>query len=377
MRPKIALINTPKKQLIFLFFSWVILQTTLFFQNGIVTHLEAEKYINEALFFINNGRFSTGNFYLYSTEIFLIVVAIKLKTGYILVVIVQWILNLFATYMFYKMALQFLKKDILALIATFIFIINIPYQVYNSFLFTESIFYSLTIIYSGFLLHLKSLRKKNIIMVVLFLLLLSVTRPTGILFFGATAIYIFFKFLNKWTVLQKTLLISISMLLFILIVNSMMQSGGELNLMLPFIKENIICGVNTTAYADIVILDNNASLYGLFYYIAHNPLHFLELAWLKTISFFGLIRSYYSIPHNLFLILFYFPFYVMTIFGIRNKLRNGKKDLLFFISIIFLYWFTTVLTCDDWHDRFFLTISPFLFLLGMSMFSGSSKKEPA
>jgi hypothetical protein len=156
-----------------------------------------------------------------------------------------------------------------------------------------------------------------------------------------------------------------------------MQSGGELNLMLPFIKENIICGVNTTAYADIVILDNNASLYGLFYYIAHNPLHFLELAWLKTISFFGLIRSYYSIPHNLFLILFYYPFYVMTIFGIRNKLRNGKKDLLFFISIIFLYWFTTVLTCDDWHDRFFLTISPFLFLLGMSMFSGSSKKEPA
>ena len=377
MAAKIALINTTKKQLLFLFCTWSIVQLILFNRNGIVTNLEAKKYINEAFFFIDNGRFSTRNFYLYSTEIFLILTAIKLKTGYILVVIIQWILNLLATYMFYKLAIQFLKKNSLATIATFIFIINIPYQIYNSFLFTESIFYSLTIIYTGYLLTLKTLNKRNTILLLLFLVLLSITRPTGILFFGATSIYVFFRFLNHWTILQKTVLISTSLVLFIFLVNSMMQSGGELNLMLPFIKENIICGVNTTTQDDIAILPNDTSLYGLLYYITHNTSHFLKLAWYKTLSFFGIIRSYYSFSHNVFLAVFYYPFYLMVISGIRNKRIAGKKESLFFITIILLYWFTSVLTCDDWHGRFFLTISPFLFLIGLHLFAVCSKKEPA
>ena len=375
MVTKIALLNTTKKQFLFLFCTWAIVQTILFIQNGIVTDLEAKKYINEAAFFINNGHFSTSNFYLYSTQIFLIVTAIKLKAGYILVIIIQWMLNLLATYMFYKLAIQFLGKNMLATIATFIFIINIPYQVYNSFLFTESIFYSLTIIYTSYLLSLRILNKKNVILVLLLMVLLCITRPTGILFFGATAIYLFFRFLNHWTIAQKSILIFVSLLLFVITVNSMMQSGGELNLMLPFVKENIICGVDTINHADIIILQNDTSLYGLFYYILHNAGHFFELAWLKTVSFFSMIRSYYSFPHNLLLILFYYPFYLMAILGIRKTFRHKKT--LFFISIIFLYWFTTVLTCDDWHGRFFLTISPLLFLLGLGIFSSHTKKEPA
>lgn len=364
-----------KIQIILLLFLWAVVQSFLFFQNGIVSNLEATKYINEANYFLQYGKFSTGNFYLYSTEIFLISIAIKLKTGYLMVVAIHWIINLYATYTFYKLAYQFLKSKKLAFIATFIFIINIPYQLYNSFLFTESIFYSLTIIFTGYLLNLKYLNKKNIIAILLFLVLLSITRPTGILFFGATAIYIFFRFLNHWTFAQKSLLISASSILFVLIINSMMQSGGELNLMLPFVKENIICGVDTINHADIIGLQNDTSLYGLFFYIFHNAGHFFELAWLKTVSFFSIVRSYYSLPHNLLLILFYYPFYGMAILGIRKVFR--QKKYLFFISIIFLYWFTTVLTCDDWHGRFFLTISPFLFLLGLGLFSNRTKKEPA
>ncbi|MEO6819275.1 MAG: hypothetical protein ABI266_07545 [Ginsengibacter sp.] len=374
MSTKIAFINTTKKQLTFLLFVWAIVQIILYVHNGIVTDLEAKKYINEATFFIKNGHLSTGNFYLYSTEIFLIVASLKLKTGFILVVIIHWIMNLLATYMFFTIAMNFLKKEILAVIVTFLYIINIPYQVYNSFLFTESLFYSLTIIYSGFLLRLTILNLKNIIFIFLFLLLLSITRPTGILFFGATAIYVFFKFLHHWSIVQKMVLLTVSLVLFIVLINSMMQSGGELNLMLPFVKENIICGVNTTINANIQTLQNDTSLYGLLYYITHNPGHFLHLAWLKTISFFAMTRSYYSLPHNILLILFYYPFYLMSILDIRNQFKTGKKKLNYFISIIILYWLTSVFTCDDWHGRFFLTISPFLFLLGMSIFSPQIKK---
>ena len=358
-----------KNQLIFLGFAWTLVQGTQLWNNGIVTNLEAEKYITQASYFLQFGKFESHNFYLYSTQIFLIATAIKLHVGFTVIVIIQLLLNLFATIMFCRLAIFFLKNQALAVAATFFFIVNIPYQVYTSFLFTESIFYSLTIIYSSYLLRLEKLTFKNIFFLIIFLALLSVTRPTGILFFASSAIYIFFRFLNNVSVLYKTLIIAVSMVIFLTTVNMMLQAGGEFDFMLPFKKENIICGVDTNINADIKILENGNSLKGLLYYISNNEQQFLKLSKLKTISFFGMVRSYYSTSHNTFLILFFYPFYILSAIGIRKKIMHKDKTTIFLFTIIMLYWTTTLLTCDDWHNRFILTVSPFLFLLGLAAFS--------
>ncbi len=358
-----------KNQLIFLGFAWTLVQGTQLWNNGIVTNLEAEKYITQASYFLQFGKFESHNFYLYSTQIFLIATAIKLHVGFTVIVIIQLLLNLFATIMFCRLAIFFLKNQALAVAATFFFIVNIPYQVYTSFLFTESIFYSLTIIYSSYLLRLEKLTFKNIFFLIIFLALLSVTRPTGILFFASSAIYIFFRFLNNVSVLYKTLIIAVSMVIFLTTVNMMLQAGGEFDFMLPFKKENIICGVDTNINMDIKILENGNSLKGLLYYISNNEQQFLKLSKLKTISFFGMVRSYYSTSHNTFLILFFYPFYILSAIGIRKKIMHKDKTTIFLFTIIMLYWTTTLLTCDDWHNRFILTVSPFLFLLGLAAFS--------
>ena len=198
---KLILLNY---RVIFLGFTWVVIQGFLLWQNGIVTGLEAEKYTTEANYFLQSGKLTSNNFYLYSTEIFLIAIIIKLQLKFFIIVIIQMLLNLLATIMFYRLALYFLQRSFLALIATFFFIANINYQVYNSFLFTESIFYSLTIIYSSYLLRLKNLTVKNIFILIIFLALLSVTRPTGILFFAASAVYIFFRFFNHLNLFYKS-----------------------------------------------------------------------------------------------------------------------------------------------------------------------------
>ncbi len=153
---------------------------------------------------------------------------------------------------------------------------------------------------------------------------------------------------------------------FLIILNRLMHAGGSLDFMLPFIRENIICGVNTVSNAHIVVPQNGNSLYGLWLYIYENSSQFLKLAQLKSAAFWGLMRSYYSLPHNIYLVVFFYPVYIFSLIGVVKRYKQRDRRLFFLMSLILLYWLTTVLTCDDWHNRFFLTISPFLFLLGIA-----------
>ncbi|MEO6329334.1 MAG: hypothetical protein ABIO55_10390, partial [Ginsengibacter sp.] len=355
---------------------WLTIQCFLLWQNGIVTTFEAEKYISLARYFLKSGNFSSNKFWLYSTEIFLIAGTIKLHLNLIIVVVIQLLLNLLSTVMFYKLAAFFLKNSTLAFLVTSLFIINIPYQVYNSFLFTESIFYSLTIIYSSYLLRLDKLTITKIIFLLFFLVLISITRPTGVLFFVATVFFVFFRFLNH-IFLWKKLVIACGVIIILLIVlNTMLQVGGSLDFMLPFKKENIICEVNTTENAQIETLEKGNSVQGILYYVIHNKKQFFRLSKLKTISFFGLVRSYYSITHNIFLVLFFYPFYLLSFIGLWKMFVRKEQPFYYMLAIILLYWITTLLTCDDWHNRFVLTIIPFIFLIGFSAFTkGSPVKE--
>ncbi len=364
-----------KNKIIFLLLSWTLVQGFLLWHNGMVTGFEASKYIDEANYYLRYGNFTSANYHLYSTQIFLIALAIKFRLGFTVIVVLQLLLNLLATYMFYKLTVSFFAKPFFAIAATFFFIVNIPYQVYNSFLFTESVFYSLTIIYSSYLLRLKGITIKNVLALLLFIALLSITRPTGILFFAATAVYLFCKFLNKKNAAYLILLFLSSIVMFLIIINIMLQAGGSLDFMLPFKKENIICGVNTVSHSSIKTFETGNSLQGIIYYVFKNGHQFINLCWLKTAAFFGMLRNYYSLFHNIFLVIFFYPFYILSFPGIGKKIKD--KRIIYFISIIFLFWITTLLTCDDWHNRFILTITPFLFLLGFAAFSNKlySEKE--
>jgi hypothetical protein len=149
----------------------------------------------------------------------------------------------------------------------------------------------------------------------------------------------------------------------------MLQAGGSLNFMLPFKKENIICGVPTTNNLEIKTLEKGNSVEGILYYIFNNGKQFLRLAGLKTVSFFGMVRNYYSSFHNIFLVLFFYPFYFLALAGFFN-ISPGKKPVFVYLSVIvLLYWITTLLTCDDWHNRFILTVFPFIFLIAFSAFT--------
>ncbi len=163
-------------------------------------------------------------------------------------------------------------------------------------------------------LRLGKLDFKNWLFILLFAALLSITRPTGILFFLSTLLYIFFRFLYNIRLLYKIILISVSLVVCLMAINTMLQAGGSLDFMLPFKKENIICGVNTVNNANIKTLEKGNSIQGIIYYIFNNKEQFLRLARLKTSCFFWYVKNLFF-PFSqyligvIFLSILYFVFY--------------------------------------------------------------------
>jgi hypothetical protein len=345
--------------------SWAVVQTLLFYQHGIVTELEAIKYIAEADNIIETGSVSSPNFWLYSTQIFLIAAAKTLHTGYISVAIIQWFFNGVATWALYKFAAR-ISNTITGLLIGLFFIFNIPLQTFNFFLQTESLFFSFTILFSCYLLSMQKLTWKSFIAIFLFLILICFTRPTGLLWVPPAFLYLFFRFFKVFPVPLKVGITVIASVGFLFFLNAAIGSGGELDFMLPFRDERIICGVPTLPhFIDIKTSSNPNSIFGLLYYITHNFDQFIRLAWVRSKAFWGLFRTYYSNGHNTYLGLYFFPVYLLAVLSLRKWLWQNKHLLLYCSSLIFITWASVILSCDDWHNRFFLSIVPYIYLLAI------------
>lgn len=342
---------------------WLVVQFLLFYQHGIQTDFEARKYIEQADLLIANGSVSSTNFWLYSIQIFLIATAKKLQTGFISVVIIQWLFNLCATWALYRFSTRMANKTV-GVIITMLFIFNFPLQTFNSFLQTESLFYSFTILFSCYILSLQHLTWKKCALIFLLLIVISFTRPTGLLWIPCTFLYLFFRFFKRFSFFLKIGITVAVAIAFFFFLNFALGSGGELDFILPFRDEMIICGVSTLSHPiDIKTSQDQNSIAGLLYYITHHFSSFSQLAWLRTRAFWGLSRTYYSSGHNLYLACYFYPVYILSLFGIGRLFVKNRYLLLYCLSLILLTWGSVMLTCDDWHNRFLLSIIPYIYLL--------------
>ncbi|MBS1598483.1 MAG: glycosyltransferase family 39 protein [Bacteroidetes bacterium] len=360
---------------IFILILWILLNIFLLLKNGVVTVGEAEKYIGEAHRFADSGTLSSSNYWLYFTQIFLLTVSFKLNLGFVFVLIIQMLFNFIACFCFYRLLENIFGRKDIALVGTGILISNFFYQEFNTFLQTESLFYSFSLIFTCYLLRIDKLSVNNVVRILAWLILLSFTRPTGLLFLPPAVIYLFFRFLKNISIVKKTILFSGSVILFLFVLDKALGSGGEFDFMLPFRSETIICGVPTLqGPIQIDAIENGNSVYGLFYYIMHNFGQFLRLSGERTLAFFGLYRNYYSRSHNIYLVAYFYPLYLLAFLGIRYWFQNHLYIVLYFFSVILLTWITVFMSCDDWHNRFFLSISPYLIIMSMGAVVGFLKK---
>lgn len=173
--------NVLRKRNVAILVIWMIVQSMLLLKNGIVATGEAAKYIRDADFLLLTGRGFSPNFWVYATQSFLIAADKIFNAEFVFVVCIQMLFNLWATFSFYRLAAHIFSKPV-GFFATIAFLMNYPFQEFNTFLQTESLYNSLTIIFSSYLLRLTSPRLNNILVIVACLFVLTITCPTGYCF---------------------------------------------------------------------------------------------------------------------------------------------------------------------------------------------------
>jgi hypothetical protein len=366
---------------------WLVINSLLLLRNGIVTTGEPEKYIYQAHLFIQTGHFESPNFTFYAVTILLLAACLKFHLSFALVVALQLSLSLIATLYFHNTISSLLQSRGAALIATALLLLNIPYQAFNTFLQTESLFQSSSLLFICFMTRQTSYSIRSLLIVLCALILLPLIRPSGFLFWPAAAIFLFVGLPGKLHRAWKITWTAAILLITLYTINLAMKSGGELDIMLPFREEHIICGAPTllTPVADMpgapATPGNSINpIFSLFRYISHHPGSFIRLASLKTLSFWSIYRNYYSLSHNGYLIIFFYPITGMAIFSFPSwRRRRLLLPFFYVLTPILTTWLTVVLSCDDWSNRFFLSISPFLLILASPFFNRqpAAKKNPA
>ncbi len=347
---------------------WMLSQLLFFFKFGIFTTLEANTYISVAKELMATGHYPSGNFLFYSVQILLDAFSIKHSIGFGYIVALQLLLNGLSVIFFYKLIHEITGKSKVAFAFTLLFLSMFYYHLYNVYLYTESIYFSLTILFTYLLFSVKSLSYKNIVLLIFFMVLLSLTRPTGIFFFPAAFLYFMFKFFGRKAWLITGISIIVCAMAFYFLLNYVIGSGGALNFLLPYLDERVICGVPTIARPhNIQIPGNPNSVQGLWYIITNYTGLFLSLASKRFIAFFGMYRPYYSQFHNVYIIISFFSVYILILFSIKKLFSQLLPLTLYCLTVILLFTITVVLSCDEWHNRFIFGLWP-LFLLMASAF---------
>src|ERR1700730_11926954 len=176
---------------------FLIIHLGLLLTFGIYTKEESVKYIKEADYLIQYHHFSHPKYFFYFGYIALQMLCQWSGTGIIGVYLIQLTINGIATICYYKLILSIASRKSTAFLATLLLICSIPFQKWTVYLFTESFFFSLLIVYTYILFHKSIPINKKIILDAFVFCLILISRPTGVLIIPATIMLLSFYFFKK------------------------------------------------------------------------------------------------------------------------------------------------------------------------------------
>jgi len=369
------IINRP---LVFLFTLFLLVQTVLFLQTGVFTALEAEKYVRQGNLLFETGALGNTKYVFYLPVILLVYLCRLFGISYHFVVLIQVLLSGYSLFCFYHLGKN-LSNEVVAFFSSTLLALFIPLQVWNFYLYSDSIFISLTIIYTWVVYRQGLKGITGAIAISLFLVLLIFSRPNGLLLVPPTIIYLLFRTQTKKELVFSCFFCAVLLTGMYMLLNTLFTGGEDMDAMKPFIEEHIICFVPLKPEgANLNIVQTSNPVNDIFYYIIHNPLHYSKFAVLKLFSFFNMTRSYYSPAHNILLAMILIPVYILALIGFFRFVKPFKNFTIFLVSLLILYPLAVTFQCDDWHSRFTMVVFPYILLLatkGLASLITRSKKK--
>lgn len=344
--------------------TWLLVLFVQFYLYGLFTGLEAEKYIEEAHYLLKHGKFSAPRFIFYSPTIFFIYLSLQVKAGIYGAFFLQAFYNLFVILFFYRSLYKHFQNSQYPFFITFFLIIFLPYSSWAVYLYTESVFYSnILLLISALLNHTSNKSIKKTAFVFFSLLLVVLSRPLGILFILPTLFYFITQASKKTRLLLIPALV-LSLAIMIYVSNVIFSTISNVTITLAASQECIVCGIVPEHNYNLNLTNNGTPVYQLFYYLTNNFDHFIKLGLVKQRYFFLMIRNYYSTPHNAGLLAFIIPVYVLSIaYVFSRKQKTFLPFYIFQLSGILLFSITIMLQCDDYHNRFVLSLYPVFLLM--------------
>ncbi len=363
-----------KKHLLILFTAWIFVQGLLLYKYGILTNNEATKYIREANNLLNHKNFSEQKYIFYSAYIFIHVIFIKLGFEIVGVYIFQLLVNLIATFLFYKTALNVYKNNSVAFIAAFLLVICFSWQYWTVCLYTESFFCSLLIIFTYCLFGINKNQRLKYVYAALVFVILLFARPAGIFLIPVIICVLVFKLIKLRKIKLAVLCIAVFFTAFICLLLYEMRSASSFNFIKPFVEHNVICDIpDKQINSSVNSYSNNIS--GVVLYIAQNPIDFLRLCGLRLISFWGLTRPYYSEVHNWILRLFFYPIYFFALIKLKQQIKINRYFILYCLVTASVFTISVMLTCDEWSNRFIMPVIPIIIWLASYGFFTMVKRK--
>lgn len=346
---------------------WVVAELLLLGKFGFYFQMEAEKYIDEANFILENHHLSQGRYLFYLSTILVIALSFLVKAGLYGAVSIILFINLVSYLYFFKALKRVFNSRLPAFLVIFFLLSFWPYQAWSLFLYTECLFYSFVMILFSRLLLFEKPDLKFLVSTVMILALVIISRPLGVLFVFPVLFFFYFHLNRK----QKLFLYGVLILAFLLlgwVVQVVFTTTPDWNMQRAFLEENIICDMPVVvSNSHPEVSDHPNQLCRLFFYITHNFSHFSGLALTRLKYFFLNTRTYYSGMHNAYLLVTLLLIYGCIVIGIKRIRKVFSTSLLFFIfSAIFFFALAIAFQCDDYHNRFFMTLMPLLAVLAVA-----------
>ena len=328
------------------------------------TDLEAGKYFNAAMVLVNDGALPNLRYVFYGFITLFFALHIKFGIAFYVFIAFQVLLSFFAFLVF----IHTIKKCYGVLPAFFCALLmsaSHDWNSWNYYMFSDSTFFSFTLIWLASLLRYSKPNFKQILLQILFLSLCILSRPIGLGYLVLYGVFLIQSpiFTKKST---KLAIFAFSSILFLWFSYLVVERIEDHSLYISTTEGWIICGVPSDLAAQINVPEHYSPARAWIYLILQEPITFVKLFFLRLFSFFSPYSSYYSLSHNFLNTLVALGIYLGLFVRWRKKgLKRTNLDVAL-ESFLFLYVFIIALQCDNWEGRFFAASIPLWLLIGVA-----------
>ncbi|MEI6947049.1 hypothetical protein V9K67_07590 [Paraflavisolibacter sp. H34] len=374
-------IRTARTQFVLVVLAWLLVQGGLLLHTGIQPVLESEKYIRAAQRLLQTGALPGVRYFFYLTTTLVIAFSLKLKGGFGLAVALQLLANLLATLAFFRALRRLQAAPFSALLTTQLLLACLPYQHWNVYLYTESLFYSASLLFFASCLRRPPLTLRVVGLQLACLAVVIASRPLGILFLPCWLLYLVLHGngrLRLWWLLG----LGAGLLVSAAAANVILGNINDWQILKPAEYHYIICDLPTRGRHSLELLKDRSPLGQLAAYITAYPAEFLSLSARRLQAFFLLVRPYYSPAHNAYLALLGALFYLPLIGNLLRGSRPRPPYAWLSALLIGSFALAVCLQCDDYHNRFLLTLVPVFLFCGLfqlfeNLFAPTAAPRPA